>query len=121
MKLERLGLVLALLMAAAALGLEIDQRLKSKPPGPSSAAPAAPAVPETSETLQPMPVVPEGHEFGAKDGKLPRMQGFANGRKQYEFTMDRLIQSPGGRQVTGEGARGVLLGPTGEATVRFSA
>lgn len=117
---ETVGVWLALLMSAAALGLEIQRRL------------CALSVPAQTPSNAPMQSVRHGTTAlpeappGAKavqgaDGEPIRMQGFKGGRKQYELTLDRLVLGQGEQAVTGEGAQGVLLGPNGKPTVRFFA
>lgn len=115
--LQTIGILLALLMAGAALGLEIEQRLSRS----GNEAPGTPAPMAGEEKIQPLPLQPGDKEVLGKEGDPIRMDGFANGRKQYDFTLKRLVLTQGDQKVTGEGARGEILGPDGKASIRFIA
>lgn len=127
LKFERIGVVIALLMGAGALFLEIDQRRSAgpagtpTPPAANSVAPLPPA-PADEGKLAPFPVPPDGKEILGKGNDLPRMQGIRGGRKQYELTAQRLVLTRGDRQTIAEGIRGaVLLGADGKPSLRFTA
>ncbi|HEX3000173.1 MAG TPA: LPS export ABC transporter periplasmic protein LptC, partial [Armatimonadota bacterium] len=99
------------------LGLEIQQRLaysgiQTKP---------APVSDGEEGPVQPIPVGKGDKEILSQNGKPIRMQGFANGRKQYDLNAQRLVISQGERSAAGEKIGGVLLGKDGVATLRFTA
>lgn len=119
-----IGVILAVLMGATALGMEIQQRLAHLPAPPTKARPVAPA-PVTGEErkgLTPFPVPKGGMEVAAKNGKAPTMDGWMNGTKQYQLTAQRLVLTPGQRSTVAETISGVgVAGANGKPTIRFTA
>ncbi|NLC56838.1 MAG: LPS export ABC transporter periplasmic protein LptC [Armatimonadetes bacterium] len=128
LKLERIGVVLALLMGAGALLLELDQRRSAGPTGEPAPAPTdttlAPLPPTVTVDgkIVPYPVPPDGKEIRGKGGELPRMQGIQDGRKLYELSAERLILTQGDRLNGAEGSRGAgVFGKDGKPSLRFTA
>ena len=122
-RVERIGIVLAVLMSATTLGMEVQQRM-ARPPDHTAKPPAkaAPDPGEERQGLAPLPLAEGDKEIVASGGKSPQMQGWMNGRKQYDLKVNRLIITPNERQTIGEGIQGgVMMGKDGNPTFRFTA
>ena len=122
-RLERLGILLAVLMSGAALGLEVQQRLASAPkpsPPANATAPLPPATTPDGELL-PLPVPEDGKEILGKGKDLIRIQGVHSGRKQYELTAQRLVLTRDESKTAVEGIRGTLIGNDGKPVAAFTA
>ena len=125
-RLERIGILLAVLMSGAALGLEVQQRLasapKPSPPSPPANAtqPLHPTTTPDGEIL-PLPVPEDGKEILGKGKDLIRIQGVHSGRKQYELTAQRLVLTRDESKTAVEGIRGTLIGNDGKPAAAFTA